>query len=113
MIRSPGPQSHRTPRRRCAYCNQPFVAYRNSVQKYCSQECARRSNARYSLKAFEYDRRNPLAERDFAKAQRAEPQSLQPRLYQDGSRRYVAISADALLESLSAADQARPGHPCG
>lgn len=54
-----------------------------------------------------------IAVRDISQAQRAVPTALQIKKVEIGGKRYAAISAHQLIESLSDADRARPGHVTG
>lgn len=99
------------PRRRCGYCDEPFLAYRNSAQKYCSRECARKVNGKGAANwRIDHGFQSSVAERGALVAQRASTAPLQARLIHDGQTRYLAYSADAVIEMDSLSHEGRPGH---
>ena len=63
----------------------------------------------YRVTSFTRD----IAQRDVSKAQRALPTIVRPHQVTLQGKRYVAISAHQLLDQLSDADRARPGHETG
>lgn len=106
------PKSSNIPRRRCAYCNEPFLAYRNGGQRYCSVDCYHRAsnhmNWRVDFKP------NSAAETSLPTARRVAPRSVEVRRVRGSDGKgYYAVDADALLEEITESEQARPGHAHG
>lgn len=98
------------PRWRCAWCNEPFAAKPSSGQRYCSLECYRKDT--FGRKTWKVDfRPNAASERDAVSAQRVMPRRVFPRVFRDGEKRYVAYSADEVIEIDSLAHHGRPGMP--
>lgn len=111
MIEHPnGKTTKATPRQRCEYCGEPYVPTHHR-QKYC---CSAHANkARYPTTGWWTDhglRGQEYAERSARNAQRSvlRPVEIRRVRAEDG-RRYYARDADALLEEISDAEQARPG----
>lgn len=99
-----------TPRRRCEYCNEPYVPTHHR-QKYCSAAHARL--AQHPTTGWWTDhglRGQEQALRSEKTAKRVTPRPVEiRRVKASDGKRYYARDADALLEEISESEQARPG----